>query len=115
MKATDKISCAANRQAVQDTLDIIGGKWKILILLTLTERPYRFKELAREINISPRMLSRELQDMEMNQLISRKVLDEKPIGVEYAITDYGRTFKKVIHAMRDWGMAHRNKIMKSKA
>ena len=95
---------------MQDTLDVIGGKWKLLILLTLKDHPYRFKELAKEIGITSRMLSKELQDMEMNKLISREVLDTKPIGVQYSITNHGLTFQGVMESMRDWGLAHRKKL-----
>ncbi len=111
MKKHDAESCAKSRRAMQDTLEIINGKWKLIILITLQNRPYRFQELAREINITPRMLSKELQDMEANQLISRTVLHTKPISVEYAITKYGLTFGEVMEAMRNWGIKHRNKII----
>lgn len=103
-------SCRQNRRAVQDTLDVIGGKWKVLILLTLREGPKRFKELSREIGISPRMLSRELQDMEQNKIISRTALDTRPLGVEYAITEHGLSFQEVIESMRDWGLKHRSQL-----
>jgi DNA-binding HxlR family transcriptional regulator len=111
MEKHNSAECRTNRRAVQDTLDVIGGKWKILILLTLKDSPYRFKELAKEIGITSRMLSKELQDMEMNKLITREVLDTKPIGVQYSITSHGLTFQGVIEAMRDWGLAHRNEII----
>ena len=107
-------SCTASRLAIQDTLEIVSGKWKLLILLTLSQGPLRFKELAREIGITPRMLSRELQNMEANQLISRTVLDTRPVSVEYAITQYGLTFHEVLEAMRSWGMKHRKRIMTKK-
>ncbi|TFF35486.1 winged helix-turn-helix transcriptional regulator [Mucilaginibacter psychrotolerans] len=106
-------SCKQNRLAVQDTLDVVSGKWKLLILLSLTERPYRFKELAAELSISPRMLSKELQAMEADLLISRTVLNTRPITVEYAITEYGLTFSDVLNALRDWGVTHRKKIIRT--
>jgi len=103
--------CKRARRALQDTLEVINGKWKILILITLMERPYRFKELAREVNITPRMLSKELQDMEINRLISRTVHEVKPIAVEYAITAYGRTLEPVLSEMTNWGVKHRQEIL----
>lgn len=112
MELHDKDICKNNRRAVQDSLDVIGGKWKILILLTLKDKPHRFKELAKEIGITSRMLSKELQDLEINKLIQRKVLDTKPIGVEYSITNHGLTFQDVIEALRDWGINHRKEILK---
>jgi DNA-binding HxlR family transcriptional regulator len=104
--------CKTNRRAVKDTLDVIGGKWKILILLTLKDKPHRFKELVKEIGITSRMLSRELQDLEMNKLIVREVLNTKPVGVEYSITKHGLTFQGVIESLRDWGLKHRKEIVK---
>lgn len=73
---------------------------------------YRFKELGKEIGITSQMLSKELQDHKINKLIERKVLETKPIGVEYSITDHGLTFKGVIEALRDWGINHRREILK---
>lgn len=58
------------------------------------------------------MLSKELQGMEMNKLISREVLDTKPIGVQYSIPKHGLTFQGVIEAMRGWGLEHRREIIK---
>ena len=107
-------SCTISRLAIQDTLAIVNGKWKLVILMTLLHKPFRFKELVREIGISPRMLSRELQDMEAQQLISRTVLDTRPVSVEYAITKYGMSFGEVLEAMRSWGIKHRNKIIHNK-
>jgi DNA-binding HxlR family transcriptional regulator len=112
MAKHDNDICKTNRRAVKDTLDVIGGKWKILILLTLKDKPHRFKELGKEIGITSRMLSRELQDLEMNKLIDRAILDTKPVGVEYSITKHGLTFQGVIEALRDWGLKHRKEIIK---
>lgn len=61
----------SQHQAVRDTLDVISGKWKLVILAALLQRAYRFKELSREIGISPRILSKELQDMEQHRLVKR--------------------------------------------
>ena len=111
MEKHNAADCKMTRRALQDTLEVINGKWKILILVTLMEKPYRFKELAREVNITPRMLSKELQDMEMNRLISRTVHETKPISVEYAITEYGFSLGPVLSEMANWGTSHRQKIL----
>ena len=103
--------CAKDRRAVQDTLEVISGKWKLLILITLLERPSRFKELSRKVGVTPRMLSKELQSLESNKLVSRKVLETKPVSVEYAITAYGITLKTVLEAMADWGKAFRKNTL----
>lgn|ERR1700749_2519942 len=102
---------AKTRRGIQDFTEIIHGKWKLPILITLFERPYRFKELSRKLQISPRMLTRELQDLEMNKLISRTVYNTKPTTVEYAITKTGLTLKKVLAEIGTWGIAYRKKML----
>jgi len=113
MKDTDHSTAACQRSmlAVRDTLDIVGGKWKLVILIILRTGKRRFKELSREAGISPRILSKELQEMEMNGLITRTVKDTKPITVEYALTPYSKTLKEVLDAMDKWGKQHRKKII----
>ena len=105
-----KKTCQSVSRPLQDTLYVISGKWKILILGVLMHNSYRFKELCRELEISPRMLSKELAEMEMNHLVSRTVIDTKPVGVIYAVTEYGKTLRPVLEAMADWGTNHRKKI-----
>lgn len=104
-------ACRKARLAVRDTLDVVGGKWKLVLLTILRRGKKRFRELAREADISPRILSKELQEMEMNGLVSRTVLNTKPITVEYALTPYSETLDEVLNAMEKWGQLHRKKIM----
>jgi len=99
--------CSKSRRAMQDTLEVISGKWKLPILITLLHKPRRFKELAREIGISPRMLSKELQDLEANRLVLRTVYETKPVTVEYSITEYGTSLRGVMEEMSKWGHTHR--------
>ena len=96
---------------LRDALDIINGRWKLIILMVLQHRPFRFKELAREIEISPRMLSKELQELEINRLVTRTVLSTKPISVEYAITAHGKTLNVVTTSIKQWGKAHRKAML----
>jgi DNA-binding HxlR family transcriptional regulator len=111
MKKHSQDECTKSRRALMDTLEVLSGKWKFPILITLTFKSYRFKELAREVGISPRMLSKELKDLEMNRLVSRTVYDTTPVTIEYAATPYAKTLNKVLNEMRDWGMKHRSLIM----
>lgn len=104
-------ACKTTHRAMHDTLDVIGGKWKMVILAVLFERTYRFKELSRQIDISPRILSKELQELEQHQLVRRTVCDTRPVTVEYSATDYSHTLHTVIHAMRDWGLTHHQTIV----
>lgn len=104
-------SCKKARLAIQDTLDIVGGKWKLVLLQILMSGKKRFRELAREAGITPRILSKELHELEMNGLVSRTVCDTRPVTVEYAVTAYSETLKEVLDAMHKWGMEHRKKII----
>ena len=99
-------------RAVDDTLDFIRGKWKLHILAALMNGgSKRFSELERTIpNINPRMLSKELRDLELNAMVKRTVYDTIPATVEYEITGYGRSLDKLLLEMRDWGIQHRKKI-----
>ena len=104
-------SCSAHHRAISDTMDILSGKWKIRIIGELIFGKKRFGELLANINgIAAKMLSKELQDLEANQLIKRTVLATKPITVEYELTPYGKTVTPVINAIADWGHQHRERI-----
>lgn len=96
----------SSHQAVRDTLDVVSGKWKLIILAVLLERKYRFKELSREIGISPRILSKELQELEQHQLVKRTVCATRPVTVEYESTAHSQTLLPVVQAMSDWGYLH---------
>ncbi len=100
-------------RAMRDTMELLSGKWKFHIIGTLLYHgKMRFMDLLREVDgIAAKMLSKELQELEMNQLVKRTVCDTKPITVEYEITEYGKTLEKVLHELVDWGVQHRNKIM----
>ena len=108
-----KEECTEFIRPVRDVLDIINGKWKLPILIALTFGNKRFKELERDISgITPKMLSKELRDLEMNELVKRTVYDTIPVTVEYSLTDYGKSLDDVIAALRDWGKKHRKKLFK---
>jgi DNA-binding HxlR family transcriptional regulator len=108
-------ACSSHLKSIQDTLDILNGKWKITIIASLSLGKKRFMELQREIDgIGAKMLSKELQELEMNKLVTRTVYNTKPATVEYEITEYGQTLQPVIGEMAIWGARHRNKIMTKK-
>jgi DNA-binding HxlR family transcriptional regulator len=99
--------------ALLDALDIFNGKWKIAIMCSLNERKKRFKELQRDIgDITGKMLSKELKDLEINELVRRTVLDTKPVTVEYELTSYGGSLEKVITELVNWGSKHRKRIFR---
>jgi DNA-binding HxlR family transcriptional regulator len=103
--------CSKQLLPVRDSLYIISGKWKLPIIIALGHDNKRFKELQREISgITARMLSKELKEMEMNQLVKRTVYDTTPVTVEYELTPYGASLDEVIDALHKWGTQHRKRI-----
>ena len=112
MKHQDEAQCNNVHNAIHDTLYVVNGKWKLLILsILINQGTQRFGQLSRESGISPRILSKELHELEMNQLVTRKVCDTKPVTVEYSATEYAGTLKEVIDAMIKWGQNHRKRIV----
>ena len=96
---------------VRDTLDVIGGKWKLLILISIWEGNKHFREIERSIpKLSTKVLSKELKDMEENHLITRTVLNGFPVRTEYAPTEHSKTLEKVILELYNWGVKHRKEI-----
>lgn len=105
-------TCTASIRAIQDIMDVLGGKWKISIVTCVCFQPRRFSELQKLVDgISGKVLSRELKDLEMNKIVSRTVKDTQPVTVEYALTEYGATFKDLIQIMAEWGVKHRKAII----
>jgi DNA-binding HxlR family transcriptional regulator len=99
---------------VRDALDILSGKWKLPIIIALSFGNKRFTQMAKQIpGITDKMLSKELRDLEMNQLVKRTVYDSVPVVVEYSMTPYGKTLEKLINELQAWGVRHRKKIIKA--
>lgn len=105
-------ACKQMIRAVKDTQDIIGGKWKVQVISALQYRgTLRFMDLLREVEgIAPKMLSKELKELELNALIEREVMKTQPITVEYKLTEHGLSLKKVIEEMAFWGSHYRTKV-----
>lgn len=92
---------------VEATLDVIGGKWKPIILWWLNERTCRFAELRRSIpGITDKMLALQLRELERDGIVHRRVYAVVPPKVEYSLTPYGSSLKVALHAIADWGTAH---------
>ena len=103
--------CSRILFAIQDTLDLISGKWKIKVVRVQLCGKKNFTDLQRQINgLGAKMLSKELQDLEVNGLITRTVNITKPITVSYELTTYGYTLEPIIRVLADWGTTHRHKI-----
>jgi len=106
--------CSVKLMAIRDTMELLSGKWKIQIIGALMQRgTLRFMDLLREVDgIAAKMLSKELQELEINELVTRTVCDTKPITVEYEITGYGKTLEKVIGEIAHWGDQHRKRLFR---
>ena len=91
------------------TIDLIGGKWKLMILWYLIEQPKRFTELKNSIpGITQKILTEQLRDLEKNKIISRKVYPTVPVTVEYAMTKYGETLIPIIYELCGWTKTYAN-------
>jgi len=98
--------------ALNDTMNVLSGKWKLPVIGALMFGKKRFKELERDIpGITPRMLSKELKDLEINGIITRTVHDTIPVTVEYQLTPSGKEFHRVLDAMIEWGIGHREAVL----
>lgn len=99
--------------AVEATLDVIGGKWKPIILCHLGGQTLRTGELCRLIpNASPRVITKQLKELEQDNIVHRKVYNQVPPKVEYSLTDEGKSLRDILLAMSDWG---ENRVKKEQA
>ena len=92
-----------NSCPVEATLDLIGGKYKALILWHLSENKLRFSQLKQVISATPKMLTQQLRELEAQKLIHREVFPVVPPKVEYSLTELGKSLMPILVAMRDWG------------
>ena len=98
-------------KAIQDTMYVLGGKWKLPIILSIYSGNKRFNEISNSIpKITNRVLSKELKHLEENLLIKRTVVDDYPVRIEYTVTDYSFGLNEVVKPMESWGKKHRKKL-----
>lgn len=114
MKAVEKSSPLTDYKesliSVREALDVLGGKWKIPIMISLAARDKRFKEIQHHVTgITSKVLSRELKKLEENNLITRKVDTKTRIAV-YSLTSKCKSLEKVIEGLKEWGDFHRTNI-----
>lgn len=99
------------RCPIRTTLELVGGKWKLLILFQLFKGSLRLNELKKSIpDISEKMLIQELKNLVDSDLVSRKNFGEVPPRVEYALTEKGKAAMPLIEAMRDFGLGYAGKL-----
>lgn len=113
-KVYNRQACQASVLAVKDALYVLNGKWKLPLILALSEGPQRFNEIQRLLGeITPKILSKELRELEMNEFVERKVFPTTPVTVVYALTPYSKSLNRVLDELRNWGFQHRQRIMKA--
>lgn len=107
MKSKDELPACP----VATTVQLIGSKWKLLIMRNLLARPWRFNELQRDLEgISQKVLTDSLRSMEADGIITRTVYPEVPPRVEYALSELGESMRPIISAMEAWGTEYKNRI-----
>ena len=115
MKAIENTAtnCKQSDLALQDTIYAIGGKWKMRIFKSMCLGNIRFTEIEKSlIGITKRTLSKELKELEINQLITRKAYPDQPSKAEYKLTSYAKTLIPMLNEMVHWGTEHRQVIIK---
>ena len=96
---------------VATTVQLIGSKWKLLILRNLLQRPWRFNELKKSLEgIGQKVLTDSLRSMEADGIITRTVFPEVPPRVEYALSDLGQSMRPIIKVLEDWGISYKKRL-----
>lgn len=107
-------ACTTSVMAVRDALYMLNGKWKLPLIVALSNGPKRFNKIKRTLNgITPKILSKELRELEMNEFVERKVFATTPVSVSYELTPYSQSLQKVIGELRNWDLQHRERIVAS--
>lgn len=111
----DVEACTASITGVRDALYVLNGKWKLPLIVALSSGPLRFKDIQRALgDITPKILSKELKELELNEFVIRKVYSTTPVTVTYQVTAYSQSLHKVLKELREWGTQHRQRIVASR-
>jgi len=109
-----KEECLASVNAIRDALFVLNGKWKLPVIFSLIEKSKRFNEIQQSVQgITPKILSKELKDLEENGFVKRIVYPTTPVTIIYEITPYSHTLKNVLNELKLWGTQHRDMIKQS--
>ncbi|WP_290969867.1 helix-turn-helix domain-containing protein [Flavobacterium sp.] len=104
----DRDVCFKSILNMMDTLDVVSGKWKIPIIMSLSFGPKRFSLISKDLKkISDRALAKELKLLEENLLIERQANISNPLVIEYAITEHGMSLSQILNSLKKWGLLHR--------
>lgn len=111
----NRADCKGHMRAIKDALYVLSGKWKLPVIVALVDGPQRFNDIQRAVgDITPKILSKELRELELNEFLERKVLPTIPVTVTYELTPYSRSLDKVMEELVKWGTQHRKRIMTAK-
>jgi DNA-binding HxlR family transcriptional regulator len=103
--------CLKTIKPVRDALDVINGKWKLPIIISVGVGNERFTDIQESIpGLTPKVLAKELKELEQNQLIKRVVINDYPVKISYKLENYADTLSPIIYALKDWGLNHRKKL-----
>lgn len=104
--------CLDTVKPVREALEVINGKWKLPIIISITTGNQRFTDIQDSIpGITPKVLAKELKDLEQHRLIRRTVVEDYPVKILYTAEPYAETLAPIIYALRDWGLGHREKLL----
>ena len=111
---TRQVDCFHQMLPIRDALEVIGGKWKVLILTSVMQGNRRFTDIQHSIpKISPKVLAKELKELQTHQLIARLVQEDYPASIDYVVTDHVQSLKQVMLALQAWGVGHRKHLFGS--
>jgi DNA-binding HxlR family transcriptional regulator len=103
--------CLDTIKPVRDALDVISGKWKLPIIISIGVGNDRFTDIQESIpGITPKVLAKELKDLEQHKLIKRVVIEDYPVKISYRVEEYADTLTPIIYSLKDWGVNHRKKV-----
>src|ERR1700744_1116822 len=104
--------CNASVTAVRDALYVLNGKWKLPLIVALTNGPRRFNEIQKLLgDITPKILAKELRELELNEFLERKGLPTTPVTVLYELTSYSESLDGMLIELKNWGTQHRERII----
>lgn len=110
-KKKEHLDCLNTVKPVRDALGVISGKWKLLIIISISVGNCRFTDIQESIPaITPRALAKELKDLEHHMLIKRLIVESYPIKISYTLDAYAKSLTPVINALKDWGINHQRKL-----
>lgn len=108
-------NCIDTIKPVRDFLDVMSGKWKFPILVSIGVGNDRFTDIQDSIpGITPKVLAKELKELEQHELIKRTITNDYPVKITYTRELYADTLTPIIYAMKDWGINHREKVFGAK-